>query len=110
MHKHGNEKNCMTADLVCAGDGSKLKPLIIFKCKPMPKIQNKHGVVVAVQEKGWIDSEIMKIWILKVWRCRIGGLSWQRSLLVLDSFEAHKTEQVKRLLKSDLERLPAGQH
>lgn len=97
----GNEKNRLTVVLACTGDGSKLKPLVIFKRKTMPKIQNKHGVVVAVQEKGWMDSEIMKIWIEKVWRCRIGGLSRRRSLLVLDSFEAHKTEQVKRLLKSE---------
>lgn len=107
----GNEKNRLTVVLACAGDGSKLKPLVIFKRKTMPKIQNKHGVVVTVQEKGWMDSEIMKIWIEKVWRARIGGLSRRRSLLVFDSFEAHKTEQVKRSLKSentDLSVIPGG--
>ena len=62
----GNEKDRMTVVLACAGDGSKLKALIIFKCKTLPKIQNKHGIVVAVQEKGWMDIEIMKIWIEKV--------------------------------------------
>ena len=105
-----NEKNCVTVILARAGDGSKLKSLIIFKHKTMAKIQNKHGVV-AVQENGWMDSEIMKIEKLR--RCRIGGLSRPRSLLVLDSFEAHKAEQVKRSLKSentDFESLPAGQH
>ena len=107
----GNEKNRLTVVLACVGDGSKLKPLVILKRKTMPKIQNKHGVVVAVQEKGWMDSEIMQIWIEKVWRCRIGGLSRRRSLLVLDAFETHKTEQVKRLLKSentDLAIIPCG--
>ena len=77
----------------------------------MPKIQNKHGVVVTVQQKGWMDSEIMKIWIEKVWRAHIVGLSRQRSLLVFDSFKAHKTEQVKRSLKSenmDLSVIPGG--
>jgi len=97
----GNEKNRLTVVLTCAGDGSKLKPLVIFKRKTMPKIANKHGVVVAVQEKGWMDQNIMKIWIEKVWRSRIGGLGRRRSLLVLDSFEAHKTEQVKRSFKSE---------
>ena len=29
----GNEKNCLTVILACAGDGSKLKPLVIFKRK-----------------------------------------------------------------------------
>ena len=107
----GNEKNRLTVVLACAGDGSKLKPLVIFKRKTMPKIQNKHGVVVTVQEKGWMDSETMKIWIEKVWRTRIGGLSRRRSLLVFDSFETHKTEQVKRSLKSentDLSVIPGG--
>ena len=93
----GNKKNRLTVVLACAGDGSKLKPLVIFKLKTMPKIQNKHGVTV--QEKGWMDSETMKIWIEKVWRACIGGLSRRRSLLVFDCFEAHKTEQVKRSLK-----------
>ena len=54
----GNEKNRLTVVLTCAGDGSKLKPLVIFKRKTMPKIANKHGVVVAVQQKGWMDENI----------------------------------------------------
>lgn len=65
----GNEKNCLTVILACAGDGSKLKLLVIFKQKTMPKIQNKHGVVAAVQEKGWMDSKNMELWIEKVWHC-----------------------------------------
>ena len=81
----GNEKNRLTVVLACAGDSSKLKQLVIFKGKTMPKIQNKHGVVVTVQEKGWMDSDTMKIWIKKVWRACIGGLSRRRSLLVFDS-------------------------
>ena len=92
----GNEKNRLTVVLTCAGDGSKLKPLVIFKRKTMPKIANKHGVVVAVQEKGWMDENIMKLWIEKVWRSRIGGLGRRRSLLVLDSFEAHKRSEAWR--------------
>ena len=41
----GNEKNRLTVVLTCAGDGSKLKPLVIFKRKTMPKIVNKHGAL-----------------------------------------------------------------
>ena len=70
----GNEKNRLTAVLASTGYGSKLKSLVIFKRKTMPKIQNKHGVIATVQEKGWMDGETMKIWIEKVWRARIGGL------------------------------------
>ena len=111
MRTTGKEKNHLTVVLTCAGDGAKLKLLVIFKRKTMPKIGNKYGVVVAVQQKGWMDENIMKIWIGKVWRSRIGGLGRQRSPLVLDSFEAHKTEQVKRSFKSentDLAVIPGG--
>ena len=62
VSRTGNEKNPLTVVLTCAGDGSKLKPLVIFKRKTMPKIANKHGVVVAVQQKGWMDENIMKIY------------------------------------------------
>ena len=79
MHTFPKNLQFTTVVLACAEDGSKLKPLIIFKRKTMRTIQNKHGVIVAVQEKGWIDCEIMKIWIEKVWYCRIGSLSWPRS-------------------------------
>ena len=42
----GNEKNRM---LACAGDGTKLKPMVIFKRKTLPKMNSKHGVVVSTQ-------------------------------------------------------------
>ena len=82
--------------MLACGDGSKLKPMVIFKRKTIPKIDNKHGVVVSAQEKGWMDSDQMKVWIDKVWRWH-GGLG--RSLLVYDAFEAHVTDRVKALLK-----------
>ena len=88
----GKEKNCLTVILACAGDGSKLKSLVIFKRKTMPEIQNKHGVVMAVQEKGWID---------KVWHSHIRGLGRRRSLFVFNSFEVHRTEEIKCLLKTE---------
>ena len=48
-----------------------------------------------------MDGEIMKIWIHKAWRSLIRGLGRQRSFLVFDSLEAHKTEEMKRLLKME---------
>ena len=81
--------------LACAGDGSKLRPMVIFKRKTVPKVANKHGVVITAQEKGWMDTEGMKTWVQKVWRARRGGLGRRRSLLVYDAFEAHVTESVK---------------
>ena len=40
----GNEKNQVTVVLPCCGDGSKLKPMVIFKRKTVPKINNKLRV------------------------------------------------------------------
>jgi len=42
----GNEKNRVTVVLACCGDGSKIKPMVIFKRKTVPEINNKHGVVM----------------------------------------------------------------
>ena len=51
----GNKKNRVTVVLACARDRSKLRPMVIFKRKTVPKVANKHGVVITAQEKGWMD-------------------------------------------------------
>ena len=107
----GNKKNRVTVVLACCGDGSKLKPMVIFKRKTIPKINNTHGVVVSAQEKGWMDSNQMKTWIEKAWRSRLGGLGRRKSLLVYDAFEAHVTDTVKASLKrenTDIAVIPGG--
>ena len=97
----GNEKNRVTVVLACAGDGTKLKPMVIFKRKILSKMNNKHSVVVSAQETSWMDADQMKIWIEKVWRSRLGGLGRRRSLLVYDVFEAHVTESVKAAIAKE---------
>lgn len=65
----GNEKNRVTVVLACAGNGSKLRPMEIFKRKTVPKVANKHGSCgySTAKAKGWMDSKGMKMWINKVW-------------------------------------------
>ena len=107
----GNEKNRVTVVLACCGDGSKIKPMVIFKRKTVPKIINQHGVVVSAQHKGWMDSEQMKVWIEKAWRRRLGGLGRRKSLIVYDAFEAHVTDAMKAAFKrenTDLAVIPGG--
>lgn len=65
-HSTGNENNFAMV-MTCLADGSRLKSLIILKCKTMPKTTNKHGGVVATEEKGWTNRDITKLWIEKVW-------------------------------------------
>ena len=95
----GHEKSCFTVVLSCLADGTKLKPMIIFKRKTKPKEKFPPGVVVHNHPKGWMDVDGMKLWIQKVWSSRPGGLLRRRSLLVWDAFRAHLAEPVKRALQ-----------
>jgi len=90
----GNEKNHFTCVLTVLADGTKLKPMVIFKGKRLPK-DLPQEIIVKMQDKGWMDEILMQTWVEKVWASRAGGLSKSKNLLVLDSFEGHKTESVK---------------
>jgi len=54
-----NGKANFTVVLACLADGTKLKPAVVFKCKTMPKEKLPSDLVVFVQEKGWVDEEIL---------------------------------------------------
>ena len=64
---------------------------MIFKGKWKLKLTHPSSVVVAVQEKGWMDEPLMLQYIKEVWskfsKCTC-------SLLVLDSFKAHNTQPI----------------
>lgn len=64
-----------------------------------------------VQEKGWMTEELYLDWLKSVWFRRPGALLHQRSMLVVDSFRSHLTENVKvkmRQEKSDMVVIPGG--
>ena len=53
----------------------------------------------------------MRLWIEKVWIRRPGGLARRKSLLVMDSFEGHKTDLVKKRCNeenTDIAIIPGG--
>ena len=83
------------------GFETKLKPMVIFKRKTMPKDNFPAGVVVHNHPKGWINESGVKIWIEKVWRARPGVFANTQSLLVWDSFSAHLTDTVKQQLREN---------
>ena len=62
----GNEKMCYTVVLACCADGTKLPPLLIFKRKTLPTDVIPHGIYIHVHSKGWMDGEVMKLWLEKV--------------------------------------------
>ena len=75
-------------------DGTKLKPMVVFKRKTMPKNKFPPGLLVCVQENRWVDNSVLKQWLHKVWFQRPGALMEKKSLLVWDMFCAHLTDQV----------------
>ena len=97
----GHEKTRFTVVLACLADGTKLKPMVIFKRKTMPKDNFPTGIVVHNHLKGWMDESGVKIWIEKVWRARPGGFANTQSLLVWNSFSAHLTDTVKQQLREN---------
>ena len=95
----GHEKSHFTVVLACCGNGSKLPPMVIFKRKTMAKIKSP-SVEVAVNEKVWMDQEMMNLWLTKCYTKRPDGFFRARkALLVMDSMRAHITPQVKDKLK-----------
>ena len=88
----GHEKTGFTVVLACSESGKKLKPMVIFKWKTMPKKNLPNGVVVHCHNKGWMDRDGMAVWGEKVWRARPVSFFDRTSLLIIDSFSAHINE------------------
>ena len=97
--------------LACLGDGTKLPPYVVFKRKTLPKdLVLPRGIHVRAQAKGWMDESLVKDWLNSVWT-KVGGLLRKRNLLVWDSFRAHLSDNVKRVLKNsrtDVAVIPGG--
>ena len=77
----GNEKNGFTLVLTCMADGTKLKPMLIFKRKTRPKGKFPNGVVIHVSMKGWMEKDAMYVWFKEVWATRPGTLLRKKALL-----------------------------
>jgi len=107
----GAEKQRCTVMLAVTADGGKLPPYVIFKRKTLPKEKFPPGFHVRVQEKGWMDQDLVKDWVDKVWDRGPGALRRQKAMLVLDSFRGHLNEDVKKKLqrgRTDTVVIPGG--
>ena len=69
--------------------------MLIFKRKKASKVQFPAGVVVHVNEKGWMDRDAMYLCLQKVWAFRPQGLRNKQSMLIWNSFSAHLMKEVK---------------
>ena len=108
----GHEKLGLTCVLAVTADGAKLPPLIVFKRKKIPaSMRFVPGVIVRANEKGWMDSDLTREWLHRVWNKRPGASICKRSMLVWDSFRAHLTQENKDAaenIKTDLNVIPGG--
>lgn len=108
----GGEKQRCTVMLAATADGRRLPPYIIFKRKTLPKnVIFPRTVIVRANEKGWMHNELVEEWVKLVWEKRPGALLRLPSMIVLDSYKGHLTENVKDRLKghkSDLVIIPGG--
>jgi len=95
----GSEKAHFTVILSCLADGTKLPAMVIFKRKTMPKDKLPSGVNVAVQEKRWVDKNLLQQWLKNVWDRRPGALLKKKSMLVWDMFKAYLVDSMKKQLK-----------
>lgn len=94
----GHEKSHFTAVMSCTGDGNELPTVVILKRKMVPKFKVSDGVLLRVHPKSWMDRDGMHDWVKSMWLRRPGALLKQESLLVMDSFAAHKAKRVKTRL------------
>ena len=108
----GYEKMNFTIVLAVLANGTKLKPMVIFKRKTRPKGNFPEGIIVTVNPKGWVDTEMMKFWLAEVWKKRSIKIIFKpKSLLICDSARAHLTQEVNKevqLLNSHLGIIPGG--
>lgn len=64
----GSEKRHVTVVLTVMADGWMLPPMVIFKGKRKLKLSNvPDGMLVTVQQKAWMDSELMQVYFNKIW-------------------------------------------
>ncbi|CAI7739195.1 unnamed protein product [Closterium sp. NIES-54] len=98
----GYQKQRVTVMLACTADGRKLKPWVFFKRKTLPKGDFPADVAVACHENGWMDSAGVVRWLeegVKPFLKPRFGRHAKSSMLVLDSYRGHLTEEVKEKLR-----------
>ena len=105
----GQGKSRVSVVLAAKADGTKLKPMVVFKgAKREVAALNqefKGRAVVATSANAWMDSELTIVWINSV----LGSFSFNRRLLAWDSYNATlKIPLLKTSKKIDRVIVPGG--
>ena len=98
MKSTGHDKVRVSVCLAGKADGTRLKPLIVFKgakreCKSLQE-EFRGKCSVASSANGWMNEELTLQWCSEI----LGQFSFRKRLLAWDSYEAHLTDDVKKSL------------
>jgi len=96
----GHEKSRVSVCLAAKADGTKLKPMVVFKgAKREVAALNeefKHRAVVATSTNAWMNTELTHVWVNSV----LGIFSFKRRLLAWDSYECHIEDSISDAIRS----------
>ena len=95
----GHEKVRVSVCLAAKGDGTKLKPFVVFagakrESKALHE-EYKRQCSLASSTKGWMNEELTLRWRNEI----VVAFAFKKRLLAWDSYEAHMAEDVKLRLK-----------
>ena len=90
----GHEKARFIVVFGAMADGSKLPFVILKGIRPIPELSRIQGGVVAYSPNGWMNVQLTKDWVLRVW----GSLSFSKSVLVWGAYRCHIMYTVKSVV------------
>ncbi|KAJ8397484.1 hypothetical protein AAFF_G00437600 [Aldrovandia affinis] len=95
----GHEKSYLTVVLAAKGDGTKLKPYVVFKraARDVKAMQDINGALVASSTNGCMNDRLTVDWLQRV----VGKFSFTPRMLVWDSYRCHISSATKEELKHD---------
>ena len=108
----GAEKERITCLIGINGANNFLPLYIILRGKKVaPEVQTLESpqLTITSNQNAWMSEDSFLLWLDRVWRP--DAARFDRSLLILDRFRAHKTPKVLEeleKLKTDLVLIPAG--
>ena len=91
----GHEKQRITVCLAVRGDGTKLPPFVVIPGAKVPKTINYKGVKVMCSKNGWMNDALTLQWVKEIY----GSFSFNKRMLVWDSFKCYINEEVKTIVK-----------
>jgi hypothetical protein len=95
VRSSNSQRKRITAVLCCLSDGTKLPPVAIVK-DAIEELNVPEGVLVWRQENAYMTASLMQDWI-----DHFAATAGTTKILIMDSFSAHLSKEVKEKLRSN---------